>query len=155
MALSGGCACGRVRYQINDELMFTHACHCTDCQRTTGSAFVIHSVLARDELEIEGETQAATLPTGSGVGCDIHFCAACGTYIWCHYLYHKVPVIALRAGTLDDPTQVRPQAHIYTRSMQPWLRLPDGVPAFDEAFDRNAVWPADSSRKYDSLAEGH
>jgi hypothetical protein len=63
-------------------------------------------------------------------------------------------VIAIRAGTLDNPNQVRPQAHIFTQSKQPWLRLPDGVPAFDEAFDRNAVWPADSLEKYNSMADG-
>ena len=154
MTLTGGCACGRVRYRINGEPMLIHACHCTDCQRTTGSAFVIHSVIARNELKIGGETQVATLPTGSGAGCDMHFCATCGTYIWCRYLYHQVAVIAIRAGTLDNPNQVRPQAHIFTQSKQPWLRLPDGVPAFDEAFDRNAVWPADSLEKYNSMADG-
>ena len=60
MALVGGCACGQVRYQINDDPLFTYACHCTDCQRTTGSAFVIHSTVAKVDFEIEGETQAAT-----------------------------------------------------------------------------------------------
>jgi hypothetical protein len=63
-------------------------------------------------------------------------------------------VIAICAGTLYNTSQVRPQAHIFTESKQPWLRLPDGVTAFYEAFDRNAVWPADSLEKYNSMADG-
>lgn len=132
--------------------MFTHACHCTDCQRTTGSAFVIHSVLLGDDLQVEGETKAGMLPSGSGAGCEIHFCAACGTYIWCRYLYHKVDVIALRVGTLDDTSQVSPQAHIFTRSKQPWLKLPEDVPAFEEALNRDAVWTAESIERYENAS---
>ena len=58
--LSGGCACRQVRYKVVGEPLFTHACHCSDCQRTTGSAFVLHTVIAKDDLEIEGETKATT-----------------------------------------------------------------------------------------------
>jgi len=153
MALTGGCACGRVRYQINDRPMFTHACHCVDCQRTTGSAFVVHMVIAKDDLEIEGETRAATLPTGSGAGCDFHFCPECGTYIWGRYHFNKVPAIAVRAGTLDDTSIVRPEAHIFTRSKQSWLALPEDAPVFEAAYDRGEVWPPDSLEKYWALAE--
>ena len=152
MALTGGCACGRVRYQIIDDPMFTHACHCVDCQRTTGSAFVIHAIIAREDLEIEGNTRATTLPTGSGAGCDLYFCPDCGTYIWVQYHYHKVPVIAVRAGTLDDTSKVRPQAHIFTRSKQLWLRLTEDAPSFAEAYDRSEVWPPTSLEKYNGLA---
>jgi hypothetical protein len=152
MALTGGCACGRVRYQINDEPMFTYACHCTDCQRTTGSAFVLHSVIAKDEFEIKGNTRATTLPTGSAAGYDLHFCSECGTYIWCKYHVTKVAVITVRAGTLDDTGKVRPQAHIFTRSLQPWLALPEDVPSFAEGYDRSKVWPADSLKKFNRMA---
>ena len=150
MPLTGGCGCGSVRYRVGVEAMFTHACHCTDCQRTTGSAFVIHSVYARDDLHIDGETQVATLPSGSGAGCELHFCSKCGTYIWCRYLYHKVDVIALRVGTLDDTSMVKPQAHIFVRSKQSWFDLPDGVPVFEGAMDRDAVWSAESVARYNA-----
>lgn len=73
MALYGGCACGQVRYQINDDPLFTHACHCEDCQRRTGSAFVVHLVVAENDFEIDGITRRVTLPTGSGAGCDLLF----------------------------------------------------------------------------------
>ncbi|MEQ9643359.1 MAG: GFA family protein [Alphaproteobacteria bacterium] len=151
MTMTGRCACGAVTYRITDAPLFTQACHCTDCQRSTGSAFVVHLVLAEPDFEIEGKTRMATVPSGSGAGCELHACAKCATYIWVRYLYHKVPVIAVRGGTLDDPAAAPPQAHIFTRSMQPWLTLPDGVPRFDEAFARDDVWPAASCRKYDAL----
>ncbi|MBT4688428.1 MAG: GFA family protein [Rhodospirillaceae bacterium] len=154
MPLTGGCGCGAVRYRIGVEAMFTHACHCMDCQRTTGSAFVIHSVYARDDLQIVGETQAAILPSGSGAGCELHFCAKCGTYIWCRYLYHKVDVIALRVGTLDDTSKVKPRAHIFLRSKQAWLELPADVPTFEGALDRDAVWPVESVERYNATRPG-
>ncbi len=124
MALTGGCACGQVRYRINDEPLYTYACHCTDCQRTTGSAFVVHSTVAKEDFEIEGETRAAILPTSSGAGYDLHFCTNCGTYVWCIYHVRSDPVLIVRSGTLDDAAKLRPQAHIFTRSMQPWFILP-------------------------------
>jgi hypothetical protein len=152
MRLTGRCVCGRVNYGINDAPLFTQACHCTDCQRTTGSAFVVHLVLVEGNFEIEGDTQSATVPTGSGAGCDLHFCTECGAYIWCRYLYHRVPVIAVRGGTLDDTNAVRPQTRIFTRSMQSWFLLPEDVPSFAEGCDRSEVWPPESLKKYDVLA---
>ena len=153
MQLTGRYACGRVNYKIKDDPLFTHACHCKDCQRTTGSAFVVHLILTDRDFEIEGDTRSATVPSGSGAGCDLHYCAECGTYVWCRYLYHQVPVLAVRGGTLDDTNAVRPQAHIFTRSMQSWFRLPEGVPSFKSGIDRNEAWPADSLKKYNALAD--
>jgi len=151
MSLTGRCACGAVHFVISDEPLFTHACHCTDCQRTTGSAFVVHLVVAEMDFEIEGGTQMSTVATGSGAGCDLHFCTQCGTYLWCRYRYHQVPVIAVRGGALDDTNQVRPQAHIFTRSKQAWLQLSDDVPSFLEAYGRDEDWPQASVERYNSL----
>jgi hypothetical protein len=151
MALKGRCACGRVTYQINDEPLFTQACHCLDCQRTTGSAFVVHMVVAEQDFSIDGELNSSVIPTGSGKGCEIYACSHCSTFIWCRYLYHKVPVIAVRSGTLLDPNAVRPQAHLFTASKQTWMTLSDEVPVFDGMSDRGAVWPMESVQKYDSL----
>ena len=81
-----------------------------------------------------------------------HFCTICGTYLWCRYRYHQVPVIAVRGGTLDDTAAVRPQVHIFTRSKQSWFLLPDDVPAYEGACGREGVWPEASVRKYNALA---
>lgn len=151
MELRGRCACGRVSYRIADTPMFTHACHCLDCQRTTGSAFVVHMIVAEAEFDIDGATVSTRLPTGSGAGVDLHFCPDCGTYIWAKYLAVDLPMIVVRAGTLQDPGKIQPQAHIFTKTKQPWLELPDGIPEFTEAYDRNEVWPAESLARFHSL----
>ncbi len=142
MALIGGCNCGNVRYEIRKEPIFAHACHCRDCQRSTGSAFVIHSVVLKEDFKIEGDTKSTTLPTGSGAGYDPHFCANCGTYIWCKYHFSSLPTIALRTTTLDDTSIISPQAHIFTKYKQPWLTLSEDIPAFEEFYVRDEVWPA-------------
>jgi hypothetical protein len=151
MAYQGGCACGQVRYAIKRKPMFTQVCHCTDCQRTTGSAFVVHAVIARDDLQISGDTRMADLDTGSGAGAEIHFCSTCATYIWLRYKYHQVPVIAVRAGTLDNPSALPPQGHIFLDSMQDWVVVPAGVPAYPKAASREEMWPAEDVARYDSL----
>jgi hypothetical protein len=152
MTIAGGCSCGAVRYEIKDAPLFIQACHCTDCQRTSGSAFVVHAVMAEKDLEVSGETRPARLSSGSGNGRNLHFCVACGVSIWVQYLYHQVPVIALRTGTLDNPGQFSPQGHIFTRSKQAWVTLPDGVPAFPEGAAREEVWTAESIQRYEALA---
>lgn len=151
MAMTGRCACGEVTYEIREQPLFTQACHCTDCQRTTGTAFVVHMVVGEPDFEIKGDTRSTVVPSGSGAGCELHFCATCATYLWCRYLYHKVCAIAIRAGTLDDTKAVSPQAHIFTRSKQPWLTLPDNVPQFPEAAPREEIWTEESIQKYENL----
>ena len=151
MSLTGGCSCGAVRYEITGDPLFTQACHCMDCQRTTGSAFVLHTILVESDLEISGQLKSARLPTGSGQGRDLHFCPECGTPIWVRYLYHRVPVIAVRAGTLDDTGAVRPEGHIFLKSKQTWVEVPEGVPAFEEGAAREDMWPAESVARYNAL----
>ena len=63
----GSCACGQVNYSISDEPFFTQACHCKDCKKSTGSSFVVHSMIHADDLSIDGEIASTELPTGSGV----------------------------------------------------------------------------------------
>ena len=150
MKYDGRCACGEVTYGIHDDPLFTQACHCLDCQRTTGSAFVVHLVIAESDFSIHGPTSSSVVPTGSGIGCDLHYCTECATYLWCRYLYHQVAVIAVRSGTLTDPNAVQPQAHIFTKSKQAWLTLPSDVPSFIEAFDKSDVWPRTSIDKYNA-----
>lgn len=151
MTTTGHCGCGAVTYEITGAPLFTQACHCTDCQRTTGSAFVVHTVIVEDDLKLQGETRMAVLPSGSGAGCELHACAQCAAYVWVRYRYHQVPVIAVRAGTLDDPAAFPPQAHIFVRSKQPWLSLDDGIPQFETACTREEAWPAESVARYDAL----
>lgn len=142
--LEGGCACGAVRYRLNSAPMFVNCCHCRDCQRQTGSAFVINALIETGRMVlIAGAPEPVPVPTDSGRPHDIHRCPECRTALWSDY-GHRAGLRFLRVGTLDDPAALPPDAHIFSRSKLPWVGLPDNVPAFDVYYDMKALWPAAS-----------
>jgi hypothetical protein len=123
--------------------MITHCCHCLDCQRQTGSAFVLNALIEADRVEVDGAVAASPMPTASGRAHDIYRCVACGTALWSVYGGAEA-LRFMRVGTLDAPCAITPDVHIYTRSRQPWVQLPEGVPAFAAYYNSAEVWPADS-----------
>ena len=142
--LEGGCACGAVRYRVTTEPMFVHCCHCRDCQRQTGSAFVLNAVIEADRVTLlAGAPEPVSMPTDSGRPHDIHRCPQCKTAVWSDYGRRRV-MIFLRVGTLDDPTALVPDVHIFTRSKLPWVRLPPEVPAFEAFYELPKLWPESS-----------
>jgi hypothetical protein len=150
--LEGGCACGAVRYRLASSPMFVNCCHCTWCQRETGSAFVINAVIETDRVEVtEGETLAVTTPSESGTGQIIHRCSACHVALWSHY-GGRTKAAFVRAGTLDKPNPIKPDAHIFTRSKLPWVSLDGGAPAFDVYYELDQLWPADSQARRKALS---
>ena len=142
--LEGGCACGKLRFRLASGPMFVHCCHCRDCQRQTGSAFVLNALIETDRVElVSGETQAIEVPTDSGRRHAIWRCAACKVAVWSHYGgIQKLSFV--RVGTLDEPSRLTPDVHIYTRSKLPWVALPPGVPAFEAYYDSKKLWPPES-----------
>ena len=151
MALEGGCACGGVRYRLNRAPVFVQACHCTDCQRLTGSAFVINAWIERSEVEVtSGAPAHHALQGGSGTQHDVHFCPACATYLWSDY-HGAVGSLFVRVGTLDDPRAIPPRAQIFTRSKQPWVVLPSDMPAFDGFYNPMEFLPEDSLARLAAL----
>jgi hypothetical protein len=154
MTLAGGCVCNGVRYEIKDDPLFVHACHCTACQRSTGSAFVVNLGVAKADFSIEGETLTVTNPTPSGSGYDAHFCPNCATVIWSKYHFIDVPLIAVRGGTLDDPNLAPPTYHVFTGSKQPWVILPNDALAFDGWLEPSEVWSKTTLKKLEDMARG-
>jgi hypothetical protein len=142
--LEGGCSCGAVRYRLKGAPMFVHCCHCLDCQRQTGSAFVLNALIETDRIEhLSGEPVAVSMPTDSGRPHDIYRCPTCLTAVWSDY--GRRPALRfVRVGTLDDPTALAPDVHIFTRSKQPWVGLPAGVPAVEVYYDMQTLWPPES-----------
>jgi hypothetical protein len=142
--LDGGCACGAVRYRLTSAPMFVHCCHCRDCQRQTGSAFVLNALIEADRVPLlSGRPEAIGVPTDSGQPHDIYRCPACRTAVWSDYGRRRV-MLFVRIGTLDTPEALSPDVHIYTRSKVPWVQLPSGVPAFQAYYDMEKLWPAAS-----------
>ena len=140
-SLEGGCACGRVRYRLAGPPIIVHCCHCRDCQRQCGSGFAINALIETARIEVlSGETIRDPMPTESGRPHDIHRCAQCHTALWSDY-GGRPGLRFVRVGTLDDPTAITPDLHIYTRSKLPWVTLPDGARAFEAFYDVRQVWP--------------
>jgi hypothetical protein len=139
----GGCSCGEIRYRLTSEPLFTHCCHCLNCQRQTGSAFVINVLIEADRVELlAGEPQPVDVPRDDGSRQRIFRCPNCQVAVYSEYGRPEVSFV--RAGTLDRPSDVAPDVHIFTRSKLGWVTLPDSVPAFDVYYDSKALWPAES-----------
>ena len=146
----GGCSCGEVRYRVESEPLFTHCCHCLNCQRQTGSAFVINLLIEADRVKLlTGALEAVEVPRDDGSTQTIYRCPRC--QIAAFSRYSRPDVLFVRGGTLDDPSAVAPDVHIYTRSKLDWVALPESVPAFEEYYDTKAVWPAASLERLAAL----
>jgi hypothetical protein len=147
--LEGGCACGEVRYALTSDPLFVHCCHCLNCQRQTGSAFVINVLIEADRVELlSGEPVAVDVPRERGEQ-RIYRCPTCQLALFS--LYTRPEVRFVRAGTLDDPSSVSPDVHIFTRSKLPWVTLPESVPAFEVYYDTKALWPPASLERLEAL----
>jgi hypothetical protein len=135
--------------------MFVHCCHCLDCQRQTGGAFVINALIETDRIEIiRGAPKAVAVPTDSGGAHDIYRCPTCQVAVWSDY--GRRPAIRfVRVGTLDDPAALPPDVHIFTRSKQPWVGLPATRPAFAVYYKTSELWPPEAlARRRAALGEG-
>ena len=105
---------------------------------------MLNALIETDRVErLTGETKGIAVPTNSGRPHDIRRCPSCGTAVWSHY-GDRQALAFVRIGTLDDPSALPPDIHIYTRSKLPWVALPAGVPAFAEYYDLKTLWPAES-----------
>ena len=142
----GGCACGAIRYRLTSEPLFTNCCHCLNCQRQTGSAFVINVLIETDRVELlAGEPQPVDVPRDDGGAQRIFRCPACQVAVFSQYTRPEVRYV--RAGTLDEPSSVKPDAHIFTRSKLSWITLPESVPAFEVYYDMESLWPPASRER--------
>lgn len=137
--MEGGC--GALRYALKAAPMIVHACHCTDCQTISGGAFVINAWIERTQVELLSGVSASYRFADEIRDNRVFFCPQCGTYVWTEYMKGFYFV---RVGTLDDPTLLVPDMRIWTRSKQPWLPLSKGVQVFEEYYDKDKEWPADS-----------
>jgi hypothetical protein len=124
--------------------MFVHCCHCKDCQRQTGSAFVLNALIETDRIDLlSGKPEPVRVPTDSGRPHDIYRCPKCQIALWSDY-GGRPRLRFVRVGTLDEPQAMPPDVHIFTRSKQPWVTLPEGVPAFEVYYDSKSLWPAEA-----------
>lgn len=150
--MDGGCTCGQVRYRLRSGPLFVHCCHCRWCQRESGAAFALNAMIEADRVTCLGvEPVVVDTPSASGLGQRIARCARCHVAVWSHYAGSGPLTCFVRVGTLDEPDRLPPDVHIFTASKQPWVGLPEGVPAVAAYYDRNALWPAESLERFEAL----
>jgi hypothetical protein len=151
--LEGRCTCGAVKYRIVSKPFFVHGCHCRWCQRESGGAFAINAMIEADRVELlQGEPEPFLVPTPSGAGQKVFRCPTCRVSVWSNYLRAGEKIRFVRVGTMEEPDRLAPDIHIHTVSKQPWVTLPDGVPAVENYYDNKAYWPVESLERLKRLA---
>lgn len=131
LPLTGGCACGALRYEISGAPIAVYACCCTDCQRVTASGCSLAMPVMREHFKVtRGEAASWMRTGGSGAQIPQRFCPGCGVRVWTEPAYAP-QTVTVRPGGLDDTGWVRPAAAYWMRSAQPWVRFPDGTLLYD------------------------
>jgi hypothetical protein len=126
--LTGGCLCGSVEYAVPDEFLYALNCHCSQCRRTTGSAFKPFAGIERGKLSVTKGVESLLI-FGNEDGHDAH-CKACGSLLYS--VVRDGEFVHVTMGTLvEDPT-IRPTAHIFVGSKAPWYTITDNLPQHEE-----------------------
>lgn len=117
---TGGCACGAIRYECSAEPLMIGNCHCRDCQRSSGAAFSTGVVVPSDSLTLlKGEPKYHRVTMENGTTARRGFCAECGSPLFAGSSANP-RTIAVKVGSLDDPSWCKPMVDIWTKSAQPW-----------------------------------
>lgn len=149
--LTGSCGCGEVTYELASNPIAVHCCHCTHCQKQSGSAYVLNAIIEAEHVKTNGPISQYTLPTPSGKGQVVSRCTNCGTTVFSSYLSRLDKLRYIRVGTLDDPAKCPPDVQIFTSSRQPWVPLNPDIPSFDDFYRFEDVWPDTSLERWRAL----
>jgi hypothetical protein len=151
-SVEGGCTCRAVRYRMLSRPLFVHCCHCSWCQRETGTAFALNAMIEADRVELlQGNVETIDTPSSSGKGQKISRCPKCRVALWSNYAGAGEAIRFLRVGTLDEPARFPPDIHIYTSTKQPWVMLPPDRPAVPEFYKASQYWPKESLERRAAL----
>ncbi|MET7751435.1 GFA family protein [Micromonospora sp. NPDC005367] len=130
-ARTGRCLCGAVSYRFDVEPEAIVLCHCGHCQRHSGAAFTVNVLVAREALEIKGAPRShQTVGIENGNLRDRLFCGECGTPILT-VLHERPDLMIVKAGTLDDPSGLKPSAEVWWRRAQDWIEPSPDRARFD------------------------
>jgi hypothetical protein len=130
MAVTGGCLCGAVRYEIAAEPIATRFCWCRDCQYFAAGNATVNAAFRRDALTIAGDTRDYRSVADSGSVMHRRFCPTCGTQMFSE-AEPRPHLVFVRVGTLDDPGSVRPVATIWASSAPRWACIDESIPRID------------------------
>jgi hypothetical protein len=141
--VEGGCQCGAVRYRLNAAPLGIYACHCKDCQRSSGTTHSMSMVVNAADLDlVAGELDGFNKAADSGRTVRMLGCVQCGTKVWNEPLASPHLRI-IKPGTLDDMSWARPVGNIWTDRAQPWTQIDPNVPNFPrQPVDRQPLFDA-------------
>ncbi|KWV93185.1 GFA family protein [Erythrobacter sp. YT30] len=128
-----------MRYTIAADRLAAYTCHCRECQKQSASAFGISVPVFKNVLTLEGETASWGRPTDSGSYTHCHFCVTCGTRLY-HAGENRPAMVTIKGGSLDNPDDVEPVAHIWVSRRRPWLTLPDNIPQWQTQPQTQEEW---------------
>ncbi|MCK9189123.1 GFA family protein [Acidithiobacillus sp.] len=116
---SGQCLCGEINYSVDVEPVFTGNCHCKDCQRSSGSAFIPAMIFPEKDVVVSGEVKYFESPADSGNAHQRGFCLNCGSQLFARF--SNMPgMMGIKAGTLNDSSNYIPKLDFYVASAAPW-----------------------------------
>ncbi len=125
MSQTGRCLCGAISYTVEGDIVATAVCHCEHCQRQSGSAFSVNAIVLDGQLKVSGSLGAYD-ETGESGGDTVFvrrkFCRECGSPIVSELV--QVGLLAVKAGTLDDRSGLKPEVEVWCVDRQPWVDLP-------------------------------
>lgn len=127
---TGGCQCGAVRFTAAVDELRCYACHCSQCQKQSASAFGLSVPVARSAFTVEGPTSYWSRSTYTGGRTDCHFCTECGTRVY-HARAGGTGFVTVKAGAFDEVHDLEPRAHLWTSMKLPWTVIPEGVEQYE------------------------
>lgn len=132
--ITGGCLCGQVRYEAGSDMIIAYRCHCRDCQRSSGCGHMALFALPADNVSVTGELKFYRRISDDGNGVNLGFCPNCGSNILGKP--ELTPdLVAITAGSLDDPTLYKPVMDIFTESAPDWETLAAETMKFPRMFE--------------------
>lgn len=133
MPIEGGCLCGATRYHITAEPLTLYACHCKDCQNSSGASFLLALRVPGGAVTVVcGEARPYVRGRVNGTQRKVFRCERCLTGLWSERV-EPAGFATVYAGTLDDTSQLSPVAHMWVSDAQPWMILPNDVLIYDES----------------------
>jgi len=130
--LSGGCACGAIRYEFTAEPMMMLHCHCRDCRQSSGGPFSSFAIVPTGDFKLlQGSLRFHASPSEKGGNTHRGFCPECGSPIQAKPDFNP-HIVAIRTASLDDPSRFHPQVNIWTSDAQPWDQMDPTLPKFEK-----------------------
>jgi len=125
--ITGHCLCGKISYRMDAEPLYAGHCFCNDCRRISGSGHMTAFGAPKAKLQIDGELATYASVGGSGKMVTRAFCPTCGALIFSQSKARPPDIVNIAAGTLDDPSRIKPTVAVFCRNRAPWDTVAEGV----------------------------